>query len=106
MGEDAPSRRIGRLLALLFVCLACPIGVALAQPGAGVPEGIRDLKGEFSVSYALVLMGGDAAPNLGPITRADLSFSFGRREVSLRVDPFGIRRQGLSLELREGSELI
>ena len=106
MAEDAPSRRIGRLLALLFTCLACLIEAALAQPGSGEPEVIRDLRGEFSVSYALVLMGGDAAPNLGPLTRADLSFSFGRREVSLRVDPFGIRRQGLSLEVREGSELI
>src|SRR5690606_10328067 len=106
MAEDAPSRRIGRLLALLFTCLACLIEAALAQPGSGEPEVIRDLRGEFSVSYALVLMGGDAAPNLGPLTRADLSFSVGRREVNLRVDPFGIRRQGLNLEVREGTELL
>ncbi len=109
MQADAPRSRIGRRLALLFTCLALQPGAVLAQAGPGEPgpqNGITDLRGEFSVSYALILLGGDAAPNVGPIARGDIAFSVGSREVSLRFDPVGIRRQGVSFEMREGGELL
>jgi len=113
VGTGAPRGRIGRrLLVLFFTSLASLLPAVLAQAGPGggdgsVPRhGVTDLRGEFSVSYALALLGGDAAPNLGPIARADIAFSVGSRVFSLTLDPVGIRRQGVSFEVREGSELL
>ena len=115
MSVAAPDGRMSRRLLFLATSLALQANAVLAQPGAGVPpdagrqgpsHGITDLRGEFSVSYALILLGGDAAPNTGPIARGDIAFSVGEREVSLRFDPIGIRRQGVSLEVREGAELL
>ncbi len=109
MRATAPRERITRALFLLSTCIALQATAAFSQPEAPTsqpPHGITDLRGDFSVSYALVLLGGDAAPNVGPITRADLSFSVGPREVSLRLDPVGIRRQGFALEVREGRDLF
>ncbi len=108
----ADLARAGYRFVALLALLAFHNSVVLAQSARNAGEApdrlaaVSDVRGEFSVSYAFAILGADAAPNVGPITRADLSFSVGDREVSLRADPVGIRRQGIALEVREGSELF
>lgn len=72
---------------------------ALAAEGAG-------LSGSFSVSYAFLLGGAPLTTNDGPLLRADLMFEAEGKVATLALDPFGLRSQSASFEIRQGSELF
>lgn len=98
----ASARRV-----LCAACVAATIGAAGAQSAPiGPADASARWSGSFSVAYAWALTGAAAAPASGPLLRADLSFEDGPRRVALVADPLGLRRAGLTLEVREGAELV
>jgi len=91
-----------RLLLLLAAASLTLSATALAQPSSEP----RALSGEFSVSYALALTDFANAPNVGPLFRANLSYETSARSVTFTADPFGLRSQGVTLDVAEGTDAL
>lgn len=111
LGKPAWS---GRAIAVCLGLLCTLSSIhALGQAGPDAPDAettpqarLTQVSGDFSVSYAFPVLGSAAAPNAGPLVRANLSFLSQGRTVTLGVDPFGLRSQSVSLQVSEDDEAL
>lgn len=80
----------------------------LSVLGSGIAQDAPTARwsGSFGVAYAIALTDPAAAPESGPLLRADLVLEDGPRRTTLVLDPIGLRRSGLTFEVREGAELL